>query len=163
MAKRKKLKNMTKMELLAYAKGCPGIILTENMTKPQIIEAIPWKFRDHDGPEEPKPKDPSEMTPEERLADLEAREAAVAEKEKDLNAREGKEPDVPIKKGLTIIQAVRIRNSSQATSLRRLISMDGYYRYNLTAEQKAEADKIIKEIGCSKPLKREKKPIRTGF
>lgn len=163
--KRKKLKNMSRTELIAYAKECPGVVLQDKMTKPQIIKAIPWEFRDHDGDETPEdPKAPEDKTEAERLADLEAREAALVEREKDLDAREaGKKPDVPIQKGMTILQAVRLKDNSLTASLRRFISMDGQYRYGLTDEQKAEADKLIKKIGCSKPIKREKKPVETGF
>lgn len=166
--KRKKLKNMNRKELIAYANSCPGVVLQGKMTKPQIIAAIPWKFQDHDGGEAEKPEEPTLKRPKteaERLADLEAREAAVAEDEERIaSARAGIEKaNEPLPKNMTIFEVVRVKNNNVAKSLRKYISMDGYYRYGLTDEQIKEADQLIKEIGCSKPLKREKQPIKSGF
>jgi hypothetical protein len=158
MAGRKKLKNMSKAELIEYANNCPGVKVNDSMKMSDIMNAIPWKFQDHDGDEEPKK--PEEMTFEEREAALAAREAALAEREaKEIPAVSNE----PLPKGLSILEAVKIKNNANAIELRKYISMDGHYRYNLTEEQKAEADKLIKEIGCSKPFKREKKPVSTGF
>lgn len=160
MPKRKKLKNMSRTELVEYAKNCPGFVLKQGMTKPQIMDTIPWKFRDHDGEESPdRPDEPK--TEAERLADLEAREAAVKEAEENLAKSE--KPDEPLPSGMTILQAVRVKNNKMAATLRKYISMDGQYRYGLTDEQKKAAGDLIKEIGCSKPIKREKKPVSTGF
>jgi hypothetical protein len=166
MAGRKKLKYMSKPELIEYANNCPGVKVDESMTVGDIMKVIPWKFRDHDGEEqtEEQPKETSEMTLEEREAALAKREAALAEKELELAAKE--KPAVsnePLPKGLSILEVVKVKDNANAINLRKYISMDGHYRYGLTDKQKSEADKLIEEIGCSKPFKREKKPVSTGF
>lgn len=135
--KRKKLKNMNRAELIAYAKSCPGVVLKEKMTKPQIINAIPWKFRDHDGGE-----DSGEAPPHAEPKNI------------------IQEPIEPPLKSKSILEAIKVKAN---TELRRYISMDGHYRYGLSDEQIKRADVIIKKLGCSKPLKRQKEPVSTGF
>lgn len=159
--KRKKLKNMSRTELIAYAKGCPGFVLKPKMTKPQIINAIPWKFRDHDGGDVPEaPEAPK--TEAERLADLEAREEAVKEAEEKLAGQKNviQEPiEQPL--GVTpILDAVKVKAN---TELRRYVSMEGHLRYGLTDEQKERAAEVIKKVGCTQPIKREKKEVKSGF
>jgi len=168
--KRKKLKNMSRTELIAYANSCPGVVLQPNMNMKQIVNAIPWKFKDHDGGEkaEAEPKTEAERLAnlDAREAELDAREAAINEAAKNLNAgQQGaknviEEPIVPPLKNKSIIDAVKVKDNAE---LRRYISMDGQYRYGLSDEQKERADRIIEKIGCSKPVPREKAPVKTGF
>lgn len=48
--KRKKLRYMSKAELIAYANSCPKVEVSDKMTVKQIMSTIPEKFRD------PEPK-----------------------------------------------------------------------------------------------------------
>jgi len=134
MAKRrKKLKNMSLPELRAFASSCQGVVLKEKMSKKQIMAAIPWTFKDHEGG-----KVPSEEKPENEI----------------------QEPIEPPLKNVSILDAVKVKANKE---LRTYISMDGCYRYGLSDEQIERADKIIKKLGCTKPLKRKKEPEASGF